>query len=804
MQTMTSLPERKELNPRSRPFSPDNIPVELREREQWVCWKLEPRQGKDGMTKVPYCATGGGKASSTDPVTWSAFSEAVQAVKDRGYDGVGFVFSRNDPYVGIDLDNALDENGEVKPAQLEVLRGLGSYTELSQSGKGLHVILKGETPGNQSMKCGNAFGEGEGLEIYPSSRFFIMTGNRLDGFPASIQNGTWKAEELFERYRPIQARPLEESPTLPQLTIDDESVIRKAMGAKNGEKFKRLWDGDTSGYPSQSEAEAAFCALVAFWTRDPGQIGRLYRKSGLFRTKWNERHGSVTYGARTIERALSLVSERYSDKGPLSTGAALTDMGNGDRLVRTHGRRLRFCEPLGGWHVWDGEKWRVDKENRAVALAKETIRRILEEAAEEPDESRRREVAKHALASERAPRVHAMLDMAKPDLALQPEKLDADPWVLNCPNRFLDLRNGELLNHTPEDMVSRVTKADYNPRASRDSWEKFLYEIFDGREQLIRFIQKAVGYSLTGSTVEQCLFILHGEGANGKSTFLEALTHALGDYAGTASPETFLMTKLQKNVGDDIAALKGSRFVTTSETGRGRRMDETRVKQLSGGDTVTCRKLFGDYFSYKPTWKIWMATNHMPKFDATDHALFRRLRLIPFDVTIPTEKQDKGLLDRLKEEAEGILAWAVEGARLWQEEGLESPEEVRVATEGYRSEQDSLGRFLEEECTLTDQGKTLVKDFKKHYEEWCIEAGESGISKKEISRYLEKRGIRSKKTGGAWFYYGVSLGQCDVCDPSDLESESPYKEKSAPTLPEITSPNVTTSHKTGYLDLGED
>jgi putative DNA primase/helicase len=804
MQTMTSLPERKELNPRSRPFSPDNIPVELREREQWVCWKLEPRQGKDGMTKVPYSATDGRRASCTAPGTWSSFSVALRAVDERGYDGVGFFFSRDDPYVGIDLDNALDENGEVKPAQLEVLRGLGSYTELSQSGKGLHVILKGETPGNQSMKCGNAFGEGEGLEIYPSDRFFIMTGNRLDELPPSIQNDTGKVEELFERYRPIQARPLEEAPSQPQLTMDDESLIQRAMRAKNGEKFKRLWDGDTSGYPSQSEAEAAFCALLVFWTRDPGQIDRLYRKSGLFRTKWNERHGSVTYGARTIEKAVSLVSERYSDRGPLLTKAALTDMGNGDRLVRTHGRRLRFCEPLGGWHVWDGVKWQEDKENRAMALAKEAIRRIYEEAAEEPDESRRREISKHALASERAPRVHAMLDMAKPDLALLPEKLDADPWVLNCPNGLLDLRNGDLLNHTPEDMVSRVTNVDYNPGASRNSWEKFLYEIFAGRQGLIRFIKKAVGYSLTGLTVEQCLFILHGEGANGKSTFLEALANALGDYAGTASPETFLMTKLQKNVGDDIAALKGSRLVTTSETGRGRRMDEARVKQLSGGDTVSCRKLFGDFFSYKPTWKIWMATNHMPKFDSTDHALFRRLRLIPFDVTIPTEKQDKGLLDRLKEEAEGILAWAVEGARLWQEEGLESPEEVRVATEGYRSEQDSLGRFLEEECTLTDQGKTTVMDFKKAYESWCDETGESGIGKNEIGRYLVKRGVKRKKTGGQWYFFGVSLGQCDGCDPSDLESESLYKEKSVPNLPEITSPNVTTSHKIGYLDLGED
>lgn len=795
-------------------FYIEGIPAELRQRNQWVCWKLEPKLDRDGkpeidkdgklkMTKVPYRALDGMKASSTDPSTWAPFSKAVQATRERGFDGVGFVLTEDDPYVGIDLDDAVDESGEIRPEQAAILRGLNSYTEWSQSGKGLHAIVRGGTPNGEPVNKRDAFGPEQGLEIYSQKRFWVMTGKRLESFPENIEDRATQVEALFRRFKPVVIEEPEDFPDVLPPVLDDAAIIQKAMKARNGEKFKRLWEGDAAGYGSQSEADEALCCILAYWTKDPGQIDRLFRQSGLFRAKWDERHGAETYGATAIKKALSLVKETYSGGIPKSGTPYLTDVGNAERLVSRFGETLRYCEPLGGWHVWDRKRWKEDKEHQAIALAKETVRLIFGEAAGETDENRRRDIVKHALASERAPRIHAMLDMAKPELAMIPEALDADSMTLNCPNGLLDLRNGELLRHTPRDMVSKLTGTDYRPGADRSAWERFLTEIFDGKAELIRFIQKAVGYSLTGETREQCFFILYGEGANGKSTFLETLAHVLGDYAGTATPETFLATRQQKSIGDDIAVLKGRRLVATSETGRGRKWDESRVKQLSGGDTLICRKLFCEYFTYKPTWKIWMATNHKPNFDANDQALFRRIRLIPFMVTFPPEMQDKALHEKLKAEAEGILAWAVEGALLWQKEGLESPEEVRIATEGYRNEQDSLGRFLEEECMKADLVKVLAKAFKERYAEWCRENGENGVPNREVGQSLEKLGYRRIKSNGAWYFLGLSLSSSDVGTLSDVDFQSPYRENSTPNDSETTSLNVTTSLKTGILNLEE-
>lgn len=785
-------------------FITEGIPPELRQLDQWVCWRLEPKADKDGKpknTKVPYCAVDGTRASSTDPHTWTSYAIASRAARERGFNGVGFILTDKDPYVGIDLDNAVDENGEIRPEQAAILRELNSYTELSQSGKGLHVIVRGGTPNGEPVKKGDAFGPGQGLEIYFQKRFWVMTGKRLESFPENIEDRTSQVETLFRRFKPAIEDPEDFPDILPPILRDD-ALIRKAMAAKNGEKFRRLWEGDTSGYGSQSEADEALCCILAYWTKDPGQIDRLFRRSGLFRAKWDERHGAETYGATAIKKALSLVKEAYSGGIPRTARANLTDVGNAERLVSMFGKIIRYCEPLNGWHVWDGIKWKEDKEHQVIALAKKTVRHIFAEAAEEIDDAKRREIAKHAIASERAQRIHAMLDMAKSELPLTPEMLDADPMILNCPNGLLDLRDGKLLPHTPEDMVSKVAGAEYRPGADRSTWERFLSEIFAGKADLIRFIQKAVGYSLTGDTREQCFFVLHGSGANGKSTFLETLALVLGDYAGKADPETF--TAKQKNsTGEDIAVLKGKRMVITSETEQGRRWNESKVKQLSGSDTLTCRNLYARRFSYKPTYKIWMATNHKPNADPQDEALWRRIRLIPFTVTFPPDKQDKALPEKLKAEAEGILAWAVEGALLWQKEGLESPEDVRMATEEYRHEQDSLGRFLAEECIQGDLDKVLVKDFKARYTEWCRENGENGVPTREVGQCLEKLGIERKKRNGAWYFLGITFNPSDVGTLSDVEIQSPYKEKFSPKVSETTSLNVTRSLKTGVLNLDE-
>lgn len=749
-------------------FFEKRIPYELRQLPQWVLWKFDDIRRTGDTTKkskVPY-GLNGRRASTTNSETWSSYEDVVQTLHgSKLYDGIGFVFTSEDPYVGIDLDNALEENGAIRPEQQKILQNFGSYSEISQSGRGIHIIVKGNTPDSLSLKKGDAFGPGQGLEIYQKGRFFIMTGDCLPQYSGEILDGSATLQKLFEQFKPgIQNTDLPTTrgnTVAPVALLEDEDILEKAFNAKNGEKFTRLWDGTWNNYPSDSEADAALCCELAYWTRDPSQIDRLFRRSGLYRPKWDESRGVETYGAITISNALSFVKDNTCGNGEESDPLHCTDLGNAARLVKLYGNNLRFCDALGGWFIWEKSVWKKDASHVARKMAQQTVKQIHVEASKESNNEKAETLKKHAFASERAPRILALLEMAKPDLAVKSEEFDVDPLVINCPNGILDLNTGVFSDHTSEAMLSKVTRGSYDPKAGRGTWTTFLEQIFDGNEGLIRYVQKAIGYSLTGDTSEQCIFILLGEGANGKTTFMEAVNHALGDYATNTSPETILSSKYKSEKGDDIASLMGSRLVATSETGIGRELDESKLKLISGGDKVSCRKLYKEYFTYTPTWKLWMLTNHKPLYDGGSLALSRRIRLIPFTVTIPPERQDKALLDKLKYEASGILSWAVDGAFLWMKEGLGDADEIQQATEQYRRDQDSVGKFLEEECRVEPDEKVKIMDFRSRYKQWCSENGEREIARKELNNYLQKFKISKKKSNGQWMYFGVGVDQSD-------------------------------------------
>ncbi|TDA70639.1 MAG: DNA primase [Clostridia bacterium] len=437
-----------------------------------------------------------------------------------------------------------------------------------------------------------------------------------------------------------------------------------------------------------------------------------------------------------------------------------TDLGNAQRLVAAHGQDLRYCHPWGKWLVWNGQQWQVDNTAEVMRRAKDTVRGMYGEAAHIDNEKERREFLQFVLKSESRDRLAATVTLAasEPGIPVLPGELDRDPWLLNCANGTVDLRTGELRPHRREDMLSKMTPVAYDPEAACPRWEAFLERIMAGNERLITFLQRAVGYSLTASTREQVFFLLYGTGANGKSVFLTTLQAVLGDYATQAAPDLLLAKKGERHP-TEVADLLGKRLVVATETESGRRLAESLVKQLTGGDKLKARRMREDFFEFEATHKLWLATNHKPRVRGTDYAIWRRIRLIPFNVTIPVEEQDKSLPDKLREELPGILRWAVEGCLAWQREGLGVPDEVKAATDAYRQEQDVLAAFLEDCCIINPLAKAAAKDIYQTYLAWCEENGERPMSQRDLGMQLTERGFdrfRGGKSGGI-VWRGIGL-----------------------------------------------
>jgi len=326
-------------------------------------------------------------------------------------------------------------------------------------------------------------------------------------------------------------------------------------------------------------------------------------------------------------------------------------------------------------------------------------------------------------------------------------------------NGTLDLRTGELRPPRREDLITKASPAGFDPAATCPQWLAFLDRIMQGNAELIGFLQRAAGYSLTGNTSERAFFICHGTGANGKSTFLDVLKTLLGDYATTTAAET-IMLKRYNAIPSDVASLKGARLVVAIETEQGQALAEILVKSLTGGtDEIAARMMYKDWFSFRPTFKLWLGTNHRPEITGTDNAIWDRIRLIPFDVTIPAAEQDRGLAEKLKAELDGILAWAVAGCLDWQRGGLRPPELVKAATAEYRAEMDALAAFLDEICLVAKYASVTSTDLYKAYNDWAKATAEKPLTSKAFSARMKERGYKTngRAPNGRYLYQGLGL-----------------------------------------------
>lgn len=436
-----------------------------------------------------------------------------------------------------------------------------------------------------------------------------------------------------------------------------------------------------------------------------------------------------------------------------------TDTGNAERFAAIAEGRARYVADWGKWIVYEDGRWRLDPGDALVTELAKDVPRTMFRFAAGAEGSGRDDLWKWAKRSEAGAQIAGMVRLARgiPGIRTDSNDLDADPWALNVANGTVDLRTGKLRRHNPDDLITRRAPFAYDPTARGPRWEAFLERILPGHD-LRRFVQRAAGYSTTGDVSEQVLILAIGDGANGKSTFVDAVQHTLGDYAGTVAKDLLIAQRHEAHP-TSAADLFRLRFATAVETEATNRLAEARVKNLTGGDQIKARRMREDFWSFTPSHKLWLFANHLPRISGTDHGIWRRIRVVPFSVVIPEAERDRDLPAALADEAPAILAWLIEGARDWLDTGLEPPPEVVAATEQYRVASDWFANWIEDhnlELGPVSELRILTSELARSYRDWALANGEEPLSRQDLAKELERRGCRPKKVQSARFWTGIA------------------------------------------------
>jgi putative DNA primase/helicase len=773
----------------------DHIPDELKELDQWLVWSIKPHPETPGdYIKPPKNPATGGGAGKKDAANWSTYDVVRQHYQAGHCDGIGFVVTADQGIVFVDFDGVRDpDTGEIiVPEVRQIIADADSYTEVSCSGTGIHILVRGRKPaGWTKQKPTAADGTQYAIEVYDNHPIYL-TGH-LIGDENDIVNNQAVIDRVHKLWGPEPTSPAVTLPAAEPLNVDAQAIVDKIRRSRNAAKIVSLLEGSTDAHGDDaSSADQGLCNHLAFWCdRDPQRMDEIFRASGLMRDKWDTVHSSegLTYGEMTIRRAIEGCSTIYGwekrkrkqakpkgepqvlsdpqEEGPheLEFGPPIetfyadesTDRKNAELLIELHGRDIRYCPPLKSWFIFDGKCWKRDDSNQIIRRAHAVADYFWAKSYEIVDEEQKAACQRHAVRSANTQPILNFLKQAQVMVPIDVDELNAKPWLFNCENGTIDLRTGKLCPHRRGDFLTVMCPTTFDPDAPSLTWDSFLESTFADHGDVIPFLQRLLGSALVGMVRDHILPIFFGSGSNGKSVLINAILHTLGRMYGMQAVPDMLMDTNGEKHPTERADLFGMRFVAAIETEAYRKLKESMVKSLTGGDRIRARHLYKDFFEFDPSHLIVLCTNHRPKVYGDDYGIWRRLRLIPFDQTFTGDNCDPLLTEKLQDERSGILAWMVKGCLDWQAQGLNEPQTVLQATDGYRNESDVIGQFLNDACYVgSDQFKVKFADLFEAFEAWCHDAGENVPSKHRIGKILNERFDQVPNVRGRW-YSGIGL-----------------------------------------------
>lgn len=740
----------------------ENLPKELKENALFCLWKYEMRNGR--KTKVPY-QTNGKRADSSNKACFSDFDTVANLT--QSYDGIGMGMFQ--PFVAVDIDHCVD-GGKLSDMATDIVETLNSYTEYSPSESGVRIVAKADTLSYDKVKY-YINNQKIGLEVYVAgmtNKFVTLTGNTICEAP--IAERTNEIMAILDKYMQKPVVALNPKKIVGSY-LSDESIIEKSAKSKQGEKFSALWNGEFE--TSHSEADQALCAVLAFWCGgDTEQMDRLFRKSKLYREKW-ERND---YREMTLQKALMQTKEFYKpvksnantdfndelqrliELNPADTTKyPWTDIGAGKLFADFYKAVLRYVPERRTWFDYQAGTWSADIGGlKAMRRCMELANLLHLYALEIKDEHHRKSYMDYSKRWQtHGYRVNVLKD-AQVHHPISFLEFDTDPYIFNCSNGTLHLDTGKFTEHISSDLLTKKSSVAYEPSAHSKRWNNFISEIMSNDQERALFLQKVFGYALSGDTHHECMSILYGATTrNGKGTLCESVLKVFGSYGCTSRPETIAQKNSTNSSqpSEDVARLAGIRFVNIAEPGKSLVLNAALVKNMTGNDTINARFLHENSFDFAPQFKLYINTNYLPVVNDMTVFTSGRVIIIPFERHFDESEQDKGLKHEfMKPEVQSaILNWLLVGYKQLQLHGLKMPQSVINATDQYEHDSNKTLLFIEDCLEEGTDYEERTSEVYNRYKSWCIENGQYAESmknfKQSLSAVVEVKRKRPKSGG---------------------------------------------------------